>query len=164
MSCHSLLACRVSAERSAVNLMGIPLYGICCFCLFAFNMFSLYLIFFFNIGLDVLDYLLTYCLLPCLFFNFIYLFLAVLGLCFCVRAFFSCREREPLFIVVHGPLTITASLVAEHGLQTRRLSSCGSWAQLLRSMWDLPRPGLEPVSPALAGGLSTAAPPGKPCI
>ena len=25
MSCHSLLACRVSAERSAVNLMGIPL-------------------------------------------------------------------------------------------------------------------------------------------
>ena len=29
-------------------------------------------------------------------------------------------------------------------------------------MWDLPRPGLEPVSPALAGGLSTTAPPGKP--
>ena len=29
-------------------------------------------------------------------------------------------------------------------------------------MWDLPRPGLEPVSPALAGRFSTAAPPGKP--
>ncbi|KAJ8797875.1 hypothetical protein J1605_017077 [Eschrichtius robustus] len=29
-------------------------------------------------------------------------------------------------------------------------------------MWDLPRPGLEPVSPALAGGFSTTAPPGKP--
>ena len=29
-------------------------------------------------------------------------------------------------------------------------------------MWDLPRPGLEPVSPALAGGFSTPAPPGKP--
>ena len=28
-------------------------------------------------------------------------------------------------------------------------------------MWDLPRPGLEPVSPALAGRLSTTAPPGK---
>ena len=28
-------------------------------------------------------------------------------------------------------------------------------------MWDLPRPGLEPVSPALAGGLSTTAPPGN---
>ena len=29
-------------------------------------------------------------------------------------------------------------------------------------MWDPPRPGLEPVSPALAGRLSTTAPPGKP--
>ena len=28
-------------------------------------------------------------------------------------------------------------------------------------MWDLPRPGLEPVSPALAGGLLTTAPPAK---
>ena len=31
-------------------------------------------------------------------------------------------------------------------------------------MWDLPRPGLEPVSPALAGGFLTAAPPGKPQV
>ena len=31
-------------------------------------------------------------------------------------------------------------------------------------MWDLPGPGLEPVSPALAGGFLTAAPPGKPGI
>ena len=45
MSCHSLLACRVSGERSAVNLMGIPLYVICCFSLAAFNIFSLNLIF-----------------------------------------------------------------------------------------------------------------------
>ena len=29
-------------------------------------------------------------------------------------------------------------------------------------MWDLPGPGLEPVSPALASGFSTIAPPGKP--
>ena len=95
---------------------------------------------------------------------FIYLFLAVLGLRFCAWAFSSCSERGPLFITVRGPLTITASLVAEHRLQTRRLSSCGSRSQLLRSMWDLPRPGLEPVSPALAGRFSTTAPPGKPCI
>ena len=31
-------------------------------------------------------------------------------------------------------------------------------------MWDLPRPGLEPVSPALAGRFSTTAPPGKPPV
>ena len=45
MSCHSLPACRVSAERSAVNLMAIPLHVICCFSLAAFNIFSLNLIF-----------------------------------------------------------------------------------------------------------------------
>ena len=66
-----------------------------------------------------------------LFFNyylFIYLFLAVLGLRFCARALSSCSKRGPLFIAVHGPLTVAASLVAEHRLQTRRLSSCGSRA------------------------------------
>ena len=85
----------------------------------------------------------------------------MLGLRFCARAFFSsCGERGPLFIAVRGPLTIAASLVAEHRLQTRRLSSCGSRAQLLRGMWDLPGPGLEPVSPALAGRFSSTAPPG----
>ena len=90
--------------------------------------------------------------------------MAVLGLRFCARAFSSCGDRGPLSITVRRPLTIVASLVAEHRLQTRRLSSCGSRAQLLRGMWDLPRPGLEPVSPALAGRLSTTAPPGKPQI
>ena len=40
--------------------------------------------------------------------------------------------------------------------------SCGSWAQLLRGMWDLPGPGLKPVAPALAGGFLTTVPPGKP--
>ena len=58
----------------------------------------------------------------------IYLFMAVLALRFCARAFSSCGERGPLFIAVRGPLIIAASLVAEHRLQTRRLSNCGSWA------------------------------------
>ena len=42
-----------------------------------------------------------------------------------------------------------------------RLSSCGARAQLLCGMWYLPEPGLEPVSPALAGRFLTTAPPGK---
>ena len=88
--------------------------------------------------------------------------MAVLGLRFCTRAFSHCGKWGPLFITVRGPLIISASLFAEHRLQTRKLSSCGSRAQLLRSMWDLPRPGLEPVSPALAGRFSTTVPPGKP--
>ena len=81
---------------------------------------------------------------------FIYLFLAVLGLRFCARAFSSCGKRGPLFIAVHGPLTIVASLVAEHRLQTCRLSSCGSRAQLLCGMWDLPRPRARTCVPCIS--------------
>ena len=62
-------------------------------------------------------------------------------------------------VVVAYELSNCGSRVPE-----RRLSSCGAQAQLLRSMWDLPGPGLEPVSPALAGGFLTTAPPGKPHI
>ena len=50
------------------------------------------------------------------FIYFIYLlFLAVLGLCCCARAFSSCGERGLLF-AVRGLLTAVASLAAEHGL------------------------------------------------
>ena len=107
---------------------------------------------------------------------FIYFFFYLLFIFGCVgssvrvRAFSSCGKRGPLFIAVRGPLfiavrgpfTIAAPPVAGHRLQTRRLSTCGSRAQLLRGMWDPPRPGLEPASPALTGRLSTTAPPGKP--
>ena len=103
-----------------------------------------------------------------LFFKkiFIYLFYFHLWLCWIfvsVRGLFLvAASGGPLFIAVRGSLTITASLVVEHRLQTRRLSNCGSRAQLLGGMWDPTRPGLEPVSPALAGRLSTIAAPGKP--
>ena len=94
------------------------------------------------------------------FFKLIYLFLAALGLHCCTRAFSSCRVRA---------LGVQASVVVAQGLSSyglwaleHRLSSCGAWAQLLCGMWDLAGPGLEPVSPALAGGFLTTAPPGKP--
>ena len=65
----------------------------------------------------------------CLFFflKIYWLIDCYVGLRFCARTFSSCGKRGPLFIAVRGPLTIAASLVAEHRLQTRRLSSCGSW-------------------------------------
>ena len=49
------------------------------------------------------------------------------------------------------------------GLQApeHRLGSCGAWAYLLRGLWDLLGPGLEPVSSALAGGFPTTGPPGE---
>ena len=113
----------------------------------------------------------TLCMLCSFFFFkeihvllFIYLFMTVLSPRFCARALSSCGKRGPLPIAVRGPLTIAAPLAAEHRLQTHRLSNCGPRAQPLRGMRDLPRPGLEPVSPALAGRLPTTAPPGKPAL
>ena len=50
-----------------------------------------------------------------------------------------------------------ASVVA-----TRKLSSCGPWAQLLWAMWNLPGPGIEPKYHALAGEFLSTVPPGKP--
>ena len=54
------------------------------------------------------------------------------------------------------------------GSRAQGLSSCSS--QLLQhrldgcGTWDLPRSGVEPVSPASAGRFTTTEPPGKPLI
>ena len=68
--------------------------------------------------------------------KFIYLFLALLGLHCCARAFSSCSERGLLFVVVQGLLIAVASRCGAWALGTqasvvvaRGLSSCGSWAQ-----------------------------------
>ena len=99
--------------------------------------------------------------------------MAALGFHCCMQAFsshgawashcdgFSCCGAQAL--------GVWASVVVEHGLSScglraleRRLSSCGARALLLRGRLDLPGPGIEPVSPALAGGFLTTAPPRKP--
>ena len=57
-------------------------------------------------------------------FTFFYLFMTVLSLRFCARAFSSCGDRGLIFIAVCGLFFIAvcglliavASLVAEHGL------------------------------------------------
>ena len=61
-----------------------------------------------------------------------------------------------------------ASVVAARGLNSfcprtleHRLNSCGAQTWLLPDMWDLLRPGIEPMSPTLADGFTTG-PPGKP--
>ena len=45
-----------------------------------------------------------------------------------------------------------------------RLNSCGSLAWLPRHVWDLPRAGIEPVSPALADRFFTTESQGKPWL
>ena len=65
------------------------------------------------IGYSLLSFVFVFVFVLILFFN---LFLAVLGLHCCTRAFSSCSEWGLLFVTVHGLLIAVASLVAEHGL------------------------------------------------
>ena len=66
------------------------------------------------------------------------------------HAAFSSGERGLLFVAVLGLLIVVASLVEPRAL--------GEWVQLPHGMWDLPRPGIEPISPALAGVFLTTGP------
>ena len=112
-----------------------------------------------------------------LFIFYLFILLAVLGLRCCTWAFLQLQRAGATLCcgewVSCGAqaLGVPASVAVAHGLSScgsqaleRRLSSCGAQAQLLHSMWDLPGPGLKPVSPALAGGFLTTVPPGKPNI
>ena len=60
--------------------------------------------------------------------------------------------------------TLHCSAQASHcsGLSCCRAQAVGARALLLRGLWDLPTPGIEPVSPALAGGFLSTVPPGSP--
>ena len=52
-------------------------------------------------------------------------------------------------------------LLQSKGSGVYGLSSCGSWALLPHRMWHLPRPGIEPISPVLAGRFLTTGQPRK---
>ena len=91
----------------------------------------------------------------CSFSNY-YFFLAVLVLHCWVGAFSGRGEQGHSPVAVGKLLIEVASLVVEHGL-----SSCHPPAQLPHNMWNLPGPGIEPVSPALAGRFLTTGPPGE---
>ena len=117
---------------------------------------------------------------PFLKILFIYLLLAVLGLgCHAGSLIPASRASSPAvvhkrahwdsFSCCHTQARVWASVVGAHGLRScgaralePRLNSRGTWAQLLCSTRDLPRPGNKPRSPILAGGLPTTEPPGKP--
>ena len=82
-------------------------------------------------------------LVKCPFFSFIYLYLGELMVPYFIQ-----------YVLTHCYHDLSrCSSCPRFGSRAleRRLSSCGAWAQWLRGMWDLPGPGLEPVSPALAG-------------
>ena len=118
-----------------------------------------------------------------LFFNFYW---SIVDLQCCIRfrcvlffQFFLCIKLS-FFIAVHQLSLIAASRDYSSYLSTGSrahththththtqtlehtgFSSCGTQAQLVWGMWDLPRPGINPVFPALAGRFLTNGPPGK---
>ena len=81
----------------------------------------------------------------------------------CVQAFSSCGERGLLFrcIVCGASHCGGFSRCRAWTLEHTDFNSYGVWAWFLYSMWDLPRPGIEPMSPTLAGGCFTTGLPGK---
>ena len=108
-----------------------------------------------------------------------YLLLAVLCFCCCTGFSLVVMSWGYSLVAVHRLLIAAPSLVVEHVLQgalasavmAQGLNSCGSqvpehrldghgtWVQLLHGMWDLPRLGIGPGSPALEGKFFTTEPP-----
>ena len=92
--------------------------------------------------------------------KFIYLFLFIFD---CVGSSLQCAGCSLWWLLLlrsTGSRHVGFGSCGSRALECR-LSSYGARAQLFHSMWDLLGPGLEPVFPALAGGFSTTAPPGK---
>ena len=92
----------------------------------------------------------------CRFFSFrklikLCVVLAALGLLCCPRAFSgSARASRCSGFACCRPRALG-----------HRLSSCGVWASLPRGTWNLCRPGIKPMSPALGSRFLTTGPPGK---
>ena len=68
-------------------------------------------------------------------------------------------DRGAWLARVHGVTKSQTQL--SDSAHMHRLSSCGAQAELLFGMWNLPRPGINPMSPALASGFLSTMPPGK---
>ena len=65
---------------------------------------------------------------------------------------------EASSVVESGLSGLWASTVTAHGF-----SSCGTQAPLLQGMWNLPTPGIKPVSPLLTGRILSTVLPGVFC-
>ena len=100
---------------------------------------------------------------------FLFFFFVNLFIYFCLRWVFIAAHGLSLVAVSGGYSSLRCAgfslrwllLLWSMGSRHAGFSSCDARAQLLRGMWGLPGPGLEPVSPALAGGFLTTVPPGK---
>ena len=88
----------------------------------------------------------------------------MLGLRFCARASSSCGKWGPLSSRCAGLSLSRPLLLRSAGSRRAGSVTVAHGPSCSAACGNLPRPGLNPVSPALAGRFSTTAPPGKPCI
>ena len=69
----------------------------------------------------------------------------------CLQAFSSCSEQGLLSGCGAQTSHCSGFYCCGAPAPEPRLGGCGTQAELLCGMWDLPRPGIEPVSPTLTG-------------
>ena len=62
----------------------------------------------------------------------------------------------------HGRLPVGFLSCRAQALGLSSFRSRSALAYVLCGLWDLPRPGIKPLSPALAGRFPSTGPPGKP--
>ena len=97
-----------------------------------------------------------------IYFLLVNLFLPVLGLRCCVGAFSSCSEWRLLSSCgAQASQCSGSSCFGMCALGCMGLGNYGIQAKLLLSLWNPPREGTEPTSPALAGRFLTTGSPRK---
>ena len=126
-----------------------------------------------------------YCFLPFIyFFNNFVLIIWAYWVFAAARVFSSCGEQELLSScnaqashcsgfswcraqgLGRAGFSSCSTQLSSRGSQAldHRVNSCGPWAELLCSTWDLPGSGIEPMFPAVAGGFFTTESPGQPSV
>ena len=85
------------------------------------------------------------------------------------KAALESRDTQLVELAIHSlsrvRLVATSWTVAHQAPLSMGFSRQEYWSGLpLPPPGDLPKPGIEPVSPASAGAFFTAKPPGKPCV
>ena len=103
----------------------------------------------------------------CLFFNkifFIYFRLHWVFIATSRLFLFAVSRDHSLQLQCVGFSLWWLLLMQNKGSGHTGFSSCDTQTQLPRGTWNLPRPGIKPVSPALAGGSLTTEPPEKSCF
>lgn len=104
--------------------------------------------------------------LLCVFKNFIYLFMIYFYAC-AGSSLLSLRQAGPTFSC-GGSSRFSGFSCCGQALGHAPFNSCSMGSSLLAhrlgapSMWDLPRLGIEPVSPELKEQFSATGPPGSP--